>query len=53
MVRLYGNCAKCGYWYEETLWIPVGDHDDQSGKTMNEAKDHPCECGGVVVEVIR
>jgi hypothetical protein len=51
MVRLYGNCAKCGYWYEETLWFSRGDNVVPS--EMNEAKDHPCECGGVVVEVIR
>jgi len=47
MKKLFGTCASCGYWYIESLWIGKDVPPE-----LNQAKDHPCECGGVVIEDI-
>ena len=47
-MRLYGNCSTCGYWYIESLWI-----GEDVPSELNQPKDYPCECGGVVMEVVK
>jgi len=52
MKKLFGTCASCGYWYLETLWIGKDNRFSKVLSELNQPKDYPCECGGVVIEDI-